>query len=274
TLSAKADNGGMIIALGGQDAASTPPSEVWTGAVFDQTLATETLRTQLAHYAPIAAETLRTITYAVSGGGTVNVTASGACCLSMAPVAATRKFVWETFDRANAGLDTTGGKVVTGYSNAGDWVASGSTPYLNINANRIENQNTAGTGCMHAFDVGNADMWAEWDVEVLASSGPFSCVRMIDSDNFIGIRASNTDIECYRRQAGSMNNVLTTTWDLSFGVLMRIEAEGTSLRLYRNGELMNTSTIAAPFLTPTKIGLIGRSVNYNGFLSRWRGGML
>jgi hypothetical protein len=273
TLDGKADNGGLIVAIGGQDAPATP-TETWTGLTKDQTLATETMRTHLAHWDPVANEAPRAMSYATNGGGSVTVGPLGAALIALSPAANTRKLVWDTFDRSNGGLDTTGGKVVTGFSNAGDWVAGGSTPYLNINTNRLENQNTAGAGCMHSFDLGGTDMWVEWDVEVLSSSGPFSCLRMIDNDNFIGIRASNTDIECYRRQAGSMNNLLTSNWDLSFGVLMRIEAEGTALRFYRNGELMTTQTLAAPFLTPTKAGLIGRSVNYNGFLSRFRCGIL
>jgi len=50
--------------------------------------------------------------------------------------------------------------------------------------------------------------------------------------------------------------------------------QGTALRVYRNGQLMSTFTLSAPFLTPTKVGIVGRSITYTGFLSKFRGGVL
>jgi hypothetical protein len=266
-----------VLALGGNDSTATP-TETWSGVGFDQTLSSETLRSQFAHYVPTANETPRAISYLVNGGGSITINSSAACCLAMAPSSTTRKLAWDTFDRANGGLDTSGGKIVTGYSNAGDWVSGGSTPYVSINANRLENTNTAGSGAMHSFDLGGTDMWVEWDCEVMTTNtGAFTALRMIDNDNFIGVRFGDgtlSSVSVYKREAGGMGSLYQTEWNATAGCLCRLEAENNSLRIYRNGELMQTLTLSSPFIAPTKAGLIGRSTSYNGFIARFRCGRL
>ena len=176
-----------------------------------------------------------------------------AVALAMAPIGTARKFVWDTFDRANSALASS--TIPTGLSTAGNWTWDSRTPQININANRLDNANTNGPGTMYSFDLGSADMWAEWMAEIPnASNGPFVFIRGIDYDNFIGVRDANAGVEVYRREASNMNAILSTDFNIMKTTLVRIEAQGTALRVYRNGQLMNSFTLASPFLTPTKAG--------------------
>jgi hypothetical protein len=270
-IDANTTNAGLAIGIGGADCSGAPSSETWTGLTADQTLTIETLRTTIAHRVLTSSETPRNIDFVIGGG--VNVFAPSACVLTLAPSTPGQTLFWDTFDRADSVLGSS--LVPSGFTNANNWVWDSRTPQVNIVSNKLTNNNTNGPGTVYHVDVGHADHWVEWWVDnTTASNGPFAALRIVDYDNFIGVRVAGTNIEVYRREASSMNSLVSTNYDAAFGTLFRLEAQSTSLRVYRNGILQTTQTIASPFLTPTKCGIVGRSTVLSNFLSRFRCGTL
>jgi hypothetical protein len=270
-VNTEVDNGGIIIAIGGGDTSGTPTNEAWTGVTKDQTLTIETLRTTIAHREATATEAPRTINYVIGGG--VNTFAPSACSVAFAPTGTARELVWDTFDRSAADLDAS---PVPYFTTQGNWQWDSRTPHIVINSSgKLDNNNTNGPGTVYHFDLGSAAHWAEWWTEnTSASNGPFVAVRIVDYDNFVGVRVAGVNVEIYRREASSMNNIANNNVSVALGTLFRLEAEGTALRLFRNGELTNTYTLASPFVTPTKVGIVGRSTVLTNFLARFRCGTL
>jgi len=273
-LDVKTEAGGLLIGIGGAvDVGGTPQFETWVGLTQDDVQSNEAMRTTIGHFASGSSETARDISFKFQAGVSQGMNGVASCVIALAPIGTARKFVWDTFNRANSALGSS--LVPTGFSSAPNWVWDGRTPQISINANRLDNANTNGPGTMYSIDLGNADHWVEWMAEVpTASNGPFAIVRGIDYDNFIGVRDAGSTVEVYRREASGMNGILTTDFNIITTSLVRLEVQGSALRVFFNGELRNSFTLSAPFLTPTKVGIIGRSTVYTGFLSKFRAGVL
>lgn len=140
-------------------------------------------------------------------------------------------------------------------SHAGTW---------SINGNRAAVTASNGTEVSTSVDVGSADMAVEWELTTLPSPGRlYFPVRVVDASNYLFFTNSVLDpnrIFCYHRTSGGNNQLgsfVTVSGWLANNTTIRVEAEGTTLRLYSDGNLIDTRTGITQHQTATRAGLAG-----------------
>ncbi|MGB0971912.1 MAG: hypothetical protein ACPGVG_13270 [Mycobacterium sp.] len=128
----------------------------------------------------------------------------------------------DDFNRANEDLE-----------DSADWtLADGSAGALTIVSNEVNSPGT-NTG-YHCPDQGDDDHYAQAKL-VKTGANNWLCVRQDGWRNWYGIRASGTALQIYRRTNGSFSSSLGSWSGLAAGDVLKIEAEGTTIKAYVNG---------------------------------------
>lgn len=114
-----------------------------------------------------------------------------------------------------------------------------------------------------SVDVGSADMIVEWELSVTSHGYVYYPFRMADGSNYLFITNSAVfpnRIFLFHRTGGSNTQIggFTTVagWAAADNTI-RVEAEGTEIRIYINGLLVDTRTGITQHQTATRAGLAG-----------------
>lgn len=126
-------------------------------------------------------------------------------------------------------------------------------------------------------DQGSANHWVEITLPspLPTNSGPFAICRADNTgQNYVGIRSLNQFVECYKREASNMISLYTSGNLLVPGDVLRLECNGQTYVIKRNGTQIQTGSINNVALTSTRQGFIARSTAVNPFATLFRAGAL
>jgi len=107
-------------------------------------------------------------------------------------------------------------------------------------------------------NLGSADCWVEAELTELSLSIRFVALRIQDANNFIGWYLGGSGgaglrlVKCIN---GNLTNLITAQGVA--GEVYRIEAEGSTIRFYRDGVQIGSDITETNFQTETSQGLIG-----------------
>jgi hypothetical protein len=171
----------------------------------------------------------------------------------------------DNFNRANENLEA-----------SADWTHDGLVAgALAVVSNQINNTTTNATGSAYQCpNQGSADHYVQFTVRSAANSGPFVCNRLADRSNFVGIRNFNSNVEIYRRVAGSLTLLQSTNEGIVVGDTLRLECEGTNWRAFKNGAQIGSGAIGSAGLTGQRQGLVGRTTTQAPWIDNFEAGAL
>lgn len=162
--------------------------------------------------------------------------------------------VSDSFNRANS---TTSLGTTDSYAGgtAKTWAVFGTGTY-----GIISNQAYAPSGSGHNVayvDAGQSDVtitvtFAAYDMA--GSGGAKIGLRIVDNENMVNIQARTDGIVIYYYSGGSSTTVNDTAGTLVAGDVIKVIASGTSIKVYRNGTLFSSATVALN-QTATKHGI-------------------
>jgi hypothetical protein len=118
-------------------------------------------------------------------------------------------------------------------------------------------------------DLGSPDMYVQYAaVSTLNVTGGFMCARLVDRNNFVGIRCGTSSgsgqIEVYERSAGTLTNLYRSANNAYVNNdILRLELEGTTWRAKRNGVVLSSGTLAHSYASQ-KAGLVARTTSGGG----------
>lgn len=153
--------------------------------------------------------------------------------------------------------------------------SGGTAGHGTVASGKLTCTTTASPGSMYLItDQGSANHWCEITLPspLPSSSGPFACCRVIDRDNYVGIRSINTGVELYKRVASTMTS-LSSTGTVAIGDVLRLEISGQTWTTKKNGTQLATGSISEPSFTSTRQGFVARSVAM-AFATRYAAGAL
>ena len=111
-------------------------------------------------------------------------------------------------------------------------------------------------------EMGTPDHWVEAPVYTSVSNGFPVAIRIVDTSNYWGYRYTGTTHQLWRNVAGTFTQLDTSTDPFVPGDLIKMEAIGNDIRVYRNGvEILSINS--ASHNTATKAGLVARSTVVN-----------
>lgn len=167
----------------------------------------------------------------------------------------------------------------SGHTWSWDGIIAGGIQLIEQNAHCMTS-NSTGTA-YSTPDLGSPDMYVQYAApSVLNVTGGFMCARLLDRNNFIGIRSGTSSgqgqIEVYVRAAGTLTNLYRSA-NNAFVQLdtLRLEVEGTAWRAYKNGTLLSSGTFSAPAIAATqKAGLVARTTSGGGIADDFQSSIL
>lgn len=175
-------------------------------------------------------------------------------------------FITDFTGLANQNLEA-----VSGWS----MMAGGVSGQGTVASGKLACTTTASPGSMYLVaDMGSANHWVEITLPspLPSSSGPFACCRVLDNQNYVGIRTINTGVELYKRVASNMTS-LSSTGTVAAGDVLRLEISGQTWTSKKNGAVLATGSISEPTFTSTRQGFVARSVA-TPFATRFAAGLL
>jgi hypothetical protein len=134
-----------------------------------------------------------------------------------------------------------------------------------------ETSNSVGTAYF-TTDLGSTDMYVQYAAPSTQNlTGPFNAVRLVDRNNFVGVRTGSESgigtgvIEVYKRVSGTFTQLYVSAAS-AFTQLdtIRLEVEGDTWRLSKNGTQLSTGSIGTTF-DSRKAGLVARTTSGGGF---------
>jgi hypothetical protein len=204
-------------------------------------------------------------TYSPAGGPKYTYTAG--VWLAQPPIAgAVPDFICDFSGLANQNLEA-----VSGWS----LQAGGTAGHGTVASGKLTCTTTASPGSMYLSpDMGSQNHWCEITLPspLPSSSGPFACCRVLDRDNYVGLRTINTGIELYKRVASNMTS-LSSTGTVAVGDVLRLEISGQTWTTKKNGTVLASGSISEPTFTSTRQGFVARSVAL-AFATRYAAGLL
>lgn len=165
------------------------------------------------------------------------------------PISAVRIGFFDNFNRANSNLEAT------------IWTRlSGTAATFTIVSNQVA-QPGANTDTQYlSTDITLADSYVQAKIVALTSvvTGPFVTLRVLDVNNFIGFRVDSGNINLFKRVAGTFTLISSSAYAVND--VFRLEANGTTLRVLKNGTLVAGPFTESSFSTQTRAGLQTRGV--------------
>jgi hypothetical protein len=162
-------------------------------------------------------------------------------------------------------------EAVTGWT----MMAGGTAGHATVASGKLTCTTTASPGSMYLSpDMASQNHWCEITLPspLPSTSGPFACCRVLDSNNYVGIRSINTGIELYKRVAGTMTS-LSSTGTVAVGDVLRLEISGQIWTTKKNGTVLASGSIAEPTFTSTRQGFVARSAALS-LATRYAAGLL
>ncbi|MCC6530921.1 MAG: hypothetical protein IT531_00090 [Burkholderiales bacterium] len=151
-------------------------------------------------------------------------------------------------------------------------LVSGSAGAAEINAsNQLKTVGVGNAGhAYNASDCGTADHYAQC-VYRGGLSGPWvPAVRVVDNQNFVGVRAEAAQFSAQKRVANTFSAIGTYAATPASGDVLKCEMSGTSFAFYLNGVSRITGTVSdAVFSGVTKCGLVCRSAAADPCIDDW-----
>lgn len=143
-------------------------------------------------------------------------------------------------------------------------------------------QRSSNTDCASRYSgvTAPADQYAQATMTVTAGNfndnrdGPALLVRMQSStqEYYRGVMTDTSGGSIVKRVAGVVTTLGTTTTNLINGATIRLEAQGTTLRLFQNGAQLISVTDAALSSGQFGIGYSSEDSTDNASLDNWEGG--
>lgn len=120
-------------------------------------------------------------------------------------------------------------------------------------------------------DLGSADHFTQIERRTSAISGYFDCcVRITDTDNFIGVRKGDPEWELFKRVAGTFTQLGTSAQGSAIGDVVRLEANGDQLNVFRNENLIIGPITETDHQAVTRQGFIVRNTLANPAIDNFR----
>lgn len=161
----------------------------------------------------------------------------------------------DDFNRANGSIG----------SNWTDTVDEGATP--SISSNQVVSDG-GDAGAFWNANAFTADQYGQ--ITITENSGNFCGIilRANASDYVIFQQLGASEVAIYWRNGGAFDNIALASYAVQDGDVLRGEAEGTTFRLYVNGDLKCSGTNASAPST----GAVGFIVSGTGIVDNWIGG--
>lgn len=165
------------------------------------------------------------------------------------------------------------------------WSPSGGTAWTKLSGNsdacavvttgEMQTNNVSGDGAFACDDQGSADQYVEFG-RGTDFGNSFVCCRLVDIDNFIGVRfVSGGTLQSFKRVASSFTQIGSNGSAASEGDTIRMECDGTAIAVYLNGSgTADISGTASDHATETTQGVVGRSTQLNGMCKDFEAGAL
>lgn len=154
----------------------------------------------------------------------------------------------DDFNRANENLEA-----------SANWTrVDGSAGDTSISGNLLVSNTTSTTGGAYQCpDIGSGDKYVECTVPA-ARNAFGACMRLTDTNNFIGCRYQSGAYQVYKRDAGSFTLLASYTASLDTSHVLRLEMRGDDFEMFVNG--VSRATFTDTFNnTETRQGVVGRS---------------
>lgn len=163
-------------------------------------------------------------------------------------------------------------------SGGAEWVMIGTNPVAShaiVTANELLRNNTsADPGTFFACDdQGSINQYIQYVVES-QNITPFVVNRCTNASNFLGIRAFNSRIEFFRRQAGTFSSLGNSVAAPQLGDVIMLASIGDVHRVYLNGTLVIGPVTDSFNNTETRQGVIGRNNGAEDWLDNFEAGPL
>ncbi len=151
-------------------------------------------------------------------------------------------------------------------------LAGGASGSLIISSNTVTPDTSKGAGAVFAPQIGDS---AEQEIRYTLSSnasGPTGCLKLIDDQNYIGMRTGSSTLRLMAVVAGAttFQTVLPTNFNPNSGSLLILQQIGNTLRVYQSDALIYTVDMAT--LTQAQIPDALRNCKRSGILSTNQGG--
>jgi hypothetical protein len=161
-------------------------------------------------------------------------------------------------------------------------VAGGAGGNLVVSSGKLAALATDTTGtAAQGPDLGSANHYVQASIQQGAGiSGPFICARLVDANNFVGIRyntnSSPASIELYKRVAGTLTSlVAASSANRPIGAVMRLEVSGDMATVKSDGAvILGPVVIGGSNTTGNRAGVVARVIAANPWIDNFEVGVL
>jgi hypothetical protein len=130
----------------------------------------------------------------------------------------------------------------------------------NIASNKATNRSTSNS--ISVLDAGVTNMRVEAALSNLATN-PSILARYVDTTHFLRLQDNGTTLSLLETNGGAPVTIGSAGSSFSAGEVLRVDVNGTTASVYRNGVLLFTATTA--LVAGTKVGFIASGAFNNNF---------